>query len=107
VRAHARATAQFPSVPLVPFLSLLSSASNRQLWRCAPVRLSRGRLTVKHLQEAHVLPVLRGDVSSVLQCCLSAVQVDSVKEKNEANPVIVYSKSWCPYCARVRDRSRS
>jgi len=32
----------------------------------------------------------------------AASLVDSVKEKNEANPVIVYSKSWCPYCARVK-----
>jgi len=27
---------------------------------------------------------------------------EMVKEKNEQNPVIVYSKSWCPYCARVK-----
>lgn len=32
--------------------------------------------------------------------CLCA-QVEQVKEKNQENPVIVYSKSWCPYCAQV------
>ena len=29
-------------------------------------------------------------------------QVDEVQKKNQENPVIVYSKSWCPYCSQVR-----
>ncbi|GAQ87081.1 hypothetical protein KFL_003300040 [Klebsormidium nitens] len=28
--------------------------------------------------------------------------VEEVKKKNEENPVIVYSKSWCPYCSQVK-----
>jgi glutaredoxin 3 len=28
--------------------------------------------------------------------------VEQVREKNEENPVIVYSKSWCPYCSQVK-----
>jgi glutaredoxin 3 len=28
--------------------------------------------------------------------------VDLVKQKNASNPVIVYSRSWCPYCTQVK-----
>lgn len=34
----------------------------------------------------------------------SAALVDDVKQKNKDNPVIVYSKTWCPYCSQVRGR---
>lgn len=27
---------------------------------------------------------------------------EQVKDKNQQHPVIVYSKSWCPYCAEVK-----
>lgn len=27
---------------------------------------------------------------------------EQVKEKNHKHPVIVYSKTWCPYCAQVK-----
>lgn len=39
------------------------------------------------------------DVDSWERC---EMQVDTVKEKNAQNPVIVYSKTYCPYCAKVR-----
>ena len=29
------------------------------------------------------------------------MQEDQVQEKNKKHPVIVYSKSWCPYCEEV------
>lgn len=32
----------------------------------------------------------------------TASMVDLVKQKNAENPVIVYSKTWCPYCAQVK-----
>ncbi|KAK9835812.1 hypothetical protein WJX74_008498 [Apatococcus lobatus] len=28
--------------------------------------------------------------------------VKQIKEKNDQNPVLIYSKSYCPYCAQVR-----
>ena len=31
-----------------------------------------------------------------------AALVDDVKQKNKDNPVIVYSKTWCPSCSQVR-----
>ncbi|XP_002973274.2 glutaredoxin [Selaginella moellendorffii] len=27
---------------------------------------------------------------------------DLIKSKNEHNPVVIYSKSWCPYCSKVK-----
>ena len=32
----------------------------------------------------------------------SASMVDMIKEKNAENPVMVYSKSYCPFCASVK-----
>lgn len=29
------------------------------------------------------------------------LQVEQVQEKNKKFPVLVYSKTWCPYCAQV------
>ena len=40
-------------------------------------------------------PSLRGVATS-------AALVDDIKQKNSENPVIVYSKTWCPYCVQVR-----
>ena len=28
-------------------------------------------------------------------------QVEQIKEKNEKYPVMIYAKSWCPYCGQV------
>ena len=39
------------------------------------------------------------DVYADIFCALP--QVEMVKEKNQENPVIVYSKTWCPYCSQV------
>mmetsp|Transcript_17607 Transcript_17607/g.52896 ORF Transcript_17607/g.52896 Transcript_17607/m.52896 type:complete len:191 (+) Transcript_17607:117-689(+) len=39
-------------------------------------------------------PRVRGVATSAL--------VDDVRQKNEDNKVIVYSKTWCPYCAQVK-----
>lgn len=29
------------------------------------------------------------------------MQEEQIQEKNKNHPVIVYSKSWCPYCGEV------
>lgn len=29
------------------------------------------------------------------------MQEEQIQEKNKKHPVIVYSKSWCPYCGEV------
>ncbi len=29
------------------------------------------------------------------------MQEEQVNDKNQKHPVIVYSKTWCPYCAEV------
>lgn len=33
---------------------------------------------------------------------LSSLQEDLIAEKNAANPVVVYSKTFCPYCTEVK-----
>lgn len=36
------------------------------------------------------------------RCSLPPRQEDLVREKNAANPVVVYSKTYCPYCREVK-----
>mmetsp|Transcript_5480 Transcript_5480/g.7406 ORF Transcript_5480/g.7406 Transcript_5480/m.7406 type:complete len:186 (-) Transcript_5480:206-763(-) len=43
----------------------------------------------------------RGDRARGLTCCAASIQ-DTVAQKNAENAVMIYSKTYCPYCSQVK-----
>ncbi len=41
--------------------------------------------------------------SSRVVCASQSSLADDIRTKNKANPCIVYSKTYCPYCSDVKD----
>ncbi|KAL3159130.1 hypothetical protein ABBQ32_011125 [Trebouxia sp. C0010 RCD-2024] len=52
--------------------------------------------------KGHRLTTTHSNVSSRTLASASSSLEEQVKEKNKKHPVVVYSKSWCPYCGEVK-----
>eukprot|EP00250_Pteridium_aquilinum_P034033 c6908_g1_i1 orf=503-1039(-) len=68
-----------------------------------PSQLCRFRLSAliaptQHLQRVSAPLAVR----SMSDTPSPAKLEELIKSKNSENPVVVYSKTWCPYCARVK-----
>ncbi|KAK9820243.1 hypothetical protein WJX72_007897 [[Myrmecia] bisecta] len=77
-----------PSLPLTPLQQILGKRLHSPSSRGTAQRAAWG-LQVRAMSSSR------------------ASLVDLVKEKNDQYPVIVYSKSYCPYCAEVKGLFKS
>ncbi|KAL3151778.1 hypothetical protein ABBQ38_012752 [Trebouxia sp. C0009 RCD-2024] len=57
---------------------------------------------LSHFSKDHRLTTRHSNISSRTLASASSSLEEQVKEKNKKHPVVVYSKSWCPYCGEVK-----
>lgn len=63
------------------------------------MQVSRFRLSAPQQQQYPFTPFATRSMSGPP----SSGQIEDIlKEKNSQNPVVVYSKTWCPYCGSVK-----
>lgn len=74
----------------------LQSASVRMLFHASPVVI-QWPFHATQILNAHL--ILGSGVRNVRA---SASLADQIHAKNAENPVMVYSKSYCPYCSQVK-----